>query len=336
MPGPALPRIAITTGEPAGIGPDLTVQIAQGRFDAELTAIGDPALLQDRARRLGLPLELVVDAPHKARMPHQPGRLRVAAVSTALPVRCGKLETGNAGYVLETLDVACDGCLGGRFDAMVTAPVHKAIINEAGRPFTGHTEYLAGRSGGHPPVMMLAIPGLRVALATTHLAIKDVPAALGREMLTTTLLTVGRDLRRLFGIASPRIAVCGLNPHAGEGGHLGREEIELIGPVLEELRQRGLILSGPLPADTIFTPAQRERHDVIVAMYHDQGLAALKALGFGEAVNITLGLPIIRTSVDHGTALELAGSGHADPGSLLAAIQTAVDMVDAAASSRAG
>lgn len=336
MPVPAVPRIAITTGEPAGIGPDLTVQIAQHSFDADLIAVGDPDLLQGRAAQLGLPLELVVDLPHEARNRHQPGRLRVAAVSTALPVRSGKLETGNAGYVLETLDVACDGCLGGRFDAMVTAPVHKAVINEAGMPFTGHTEYLAERSGGHPPVMMLAIPGLRVALATTHLALKDVPGALGREGLATTLQTVHRDLQRLFRIASPRIAVCGLNPHAGESGHLGREELDLIGPVLEELRQRGLMVSGPLPADTVFTPAQRERYDVIVAMYHDQGLAALKALGFGEAVNITLGLPVIRTSVDHGTALELAGSGHADPGSLLAAIQTAIDLVGAAASSSAG
>ncbi len=326
-----VPRIALTTGEPAGIGPDLTIQIAQQTFDAEIVAIGDPAVLRARADQLGLPLTILPYTPDAPAVPHQPGRLRVAAIATARPVWSGQLDTANAAYVLRVLDAACDGCIKGHFDAMVTAPLHKAIINDAGTPFTGHTEYLAERSGGHRPVMMLAIPGLRVALATTHLPLKEVPASLNQSDLMATLEIVERDLRRYFRVTAPQVAVCGLNPHAGESGHLGSEEVEVIEPVLAALRRRGMAVSGPLPADTAFAPAQRQRYDVIVAMYHDQGLAALKALGFGEAVNITLGLPVIRTSVDHGTALELAGSGRADPGSLLAAIQVAMDMVGTAA-----
>ncbi len=319
-----LPRLAVTPGEPAGIGPDLVVSLAQRDIlPAELVAVADPALLLARARQLQLPLHIEEFNPSQRRIARPPGHLAVMAVRCPSPVRCGHPDAANAAYTLATLDRASDGCLDGTFDAMVTGPVHKAVINDAGFAFTGHTEYLAARCGGLRPVMMLAAPGLRVALATTHLPLQQVSAHINRAGLTEIIEILHRDLQRWFGIASPRLGICGLNPHAGEDGHFGREEIEIITPVLELLRRRGWRLDGPLPADTIFTPPQRGRYDAILAMYHDQGLAPLKALGFGQAVNVTLGLPLLRTSVDHGTALSLAGSGRAGVGSMIAAVETA-------------
>ncbi len=319
------PRIVLTPGEPAGIGPDLCALIHAGPLTVAPVVIADPDLLRQRAARLGLSLQLDIYSPDKAHETHRPGHLTVLPVPLARAARAGELDKANAAYVLATLDRAVQGCLRGEFDALVTGPVHKGIINEAGIPFTGHTEYLAERTGGHP-VMMLAAPGLRVALATTHLPLSAVPAAITRASLETVLLTLDRDLRRRFGIRKPHILVCGLNPHAGEGGHMGTEEQATIIPVLNHLREQGMNLSGPLPADTLFTPRQLAGADAVLAMYHDQGLPVLKHLGFGRAVNITLGLPIIRTSVDHGTALDLAGTGQAETGSLLAALEAAAAM----------
>ncbi|MFP3873178.1 MAG: 4-hydroxythreonine-4-phosphate dehydrogenase PdxA [Thiohalophilus sp.] len=320
--------LAVTPGEPAGIGPDLIIQAAQQPRATPLVAIADPDLLEQRARQLGLPLSLQPWAPDKPVT--DAGRLSVQAVPLAEPVTAGRLTPANAAYVLACLDAAIDGCGSGRFDALVTGPVHKGMINDAGIAFTGHTEYLAAATGTARVVMMLATPGLRVALATTHLALRDVPAAITRDSLSSVLRILHSELRRHFALAAPRIKVCGLNPHAGEQGHLGREEIEVITPVLETLRAEGLDLAGPLPADTLFTPAGLEETDAVLAMYHDQGLPVLKHLGFGQAVNITLGLPFVRTSVDHGTALALAGTGDAEAGSLEYAIQVAVEMVQAA------
>ncbi len=314
--------LAITPGEPAGIGPDLVVQIAQQVWDRPLVAIANPDLLTRRAEQLGLSLTLL---PADDASPVPAGYLRVLPVPLRRPARAGVLDPANAAYVLETLEVATRGCLDGRFAALVTAPVHKGVINEAGIPFTGHTEFLAGLTGGQP-VMMLACPGLRVALATTHLPLRAVADAITSERLERVLRTLDGDLQRRFGIAAPRILVCGLNPHAGEDGHLGREEIEIITPLLQRLRDEGMDLRGPLPADTLFTPRSLEGADAVLAMYHDQGLPVLKHKGFGEAVNITLGLPVVRTSVDHGTALDLAGSGRTDPSSLIAAIEQAMAM----------
>jgi 4-hydroxythreonine-4-phosphate dehydrogenase len=246
-----------------------------------------------------------------------------------VPATAGRLETANARYVLALLDAALEGCASGRFDAIVTAPVHKGVINDAGIPFTGHTEYLAERTGAPLPVMMLAGGGLRVALATTHLPLAAVSAALTAERLAAVLRILDTDLRGKFGIAAPRILVCGLNPHAGEGGHLGREEIEVIEPTLRALQSEGLRLTGPVPADTAFLPERLAGHDAVLAMYHDQGLPVLKRAAFGHGVNVTLGLPVIRTSVDHGTALDLAGSGRADPGSLREALRLAVELCTA-------
>ena len=330
-PRPANPvaRIALTPGEPAGIGPDLCVMLAQQAHPAELVALCDPSLLQERAAALHLPLTLEPLATDEWLTPPAPqaaGTLRIDPVARLrAPAVPGRLDTGNAGYVLETLAAACRGCQQGCYDAVVTAPVHKGVINDAGLAFTGHTELFAEHCGGKP-VMLLAAPGLKVALATTHLALRDVPAALNRQLIGEVLDTLLAELPRRFGISKPRIAVCGLNPHAGEGGHLGDEEIEIIGPVLTRLRAAGADVRGPLPADTAFLPPVLADTDVVLAMYHDQGLPVLKHLGFGEAVNVTLGLPIIRTSVDHGTALDLAGTGRADAGSLGAALAMAMDM----------
>jgi len=323
MPSPL--RLALTPGEPAGVGPDLVVRLAQQAQAAELVAIADPDLLAARAQALGLELALSPFDPDAPSAASRPGELKVQAVSLAAPVHPGTLDPRNAGYVLETLTQACDGCLEGRFDALVTAPVHKAVINEAGVHFTGHTEFLAERCGSEP-VMMLATPGLRVALVTTHLPLSQVSAAITRPHLVEVIEILNRDLRQRFGIARPRILVCGLNPHAGEGGHLGREEIEVIEPVLADLRGRGMNLIGPLPADTAFVPKRLTEADAVLAMYHDQGLPVLKRLGFGQAANITLGLPIIRTSVDHGTALDLAGTDRADLGSLETALGIGIEM----------
>ena len=322
-------RLAITPGEPAGIGPDLCVQLAQDAYPAELIAVADPEILAARARLLDLPLELVPFVADTPAQPHRPGRLPVRSVASAVPVRPGHPDVANARYVLACLDAAVDGCRDGRFDALITGPVNKAVINDAGIPFTGHTEYLAERCATPRVVMMLATAGLRVALATTHLPLAAVSAALNRDDLAAILRILIADLRARFGIARPRILVCGLNPHAGEGGHLGHEETDVIAPVLEQLRsaEPHIELLGPLPADTLFTPKYLERADAVLAMYHDQGLPVLKYKGFGRAVNITLGLPIVRTSVDHGTALELAGSGSADIGSLRVALDTAREML---------
>ncbi len=322
-----IPRIALTPGEPAGIGPDLVIALAQQRHDARLIAIADPDLLQQRAQQLGLSLRLRAWNDDSASQPNEPGELLVAPVALAAPARAGVLDKSNAHYVLRTLEIAADGCTNGDFDAIVTAPVHKGIINDAGVAFSGHTEFFAERTQTKNVVMMLATEQLRVALATTHLPLAEVPRHITHENLTTVLRILHRDLREKFGLAQPRIAVLGLNPHAGEGGHLGREEIEVIGPTLQQLRGEGMNLIGPLPADTAFTPKILQNTDAVLAMYHDQGLPVLKYQGFGRAVNITLGLPIIRTSVDHGTALELAGTGKADGGSLHTAFALACELV---------
>lgn len=317
-------RIALTPGEPAGIGPDLCVQLSRSPAPAARVVIADPELLQSRAERLGLALELREFDPAAPPEPDPPGRLTVLPVRLAAPVSPGRPDPANAPYVLDCLDRAVAACLAGDCAALVTGPVQKSVINAAGIAFSGHTEYLAERAGGGHPVMMLTCPGLRVALATTHLPLREVPDALTPARLEQVIRILDRDLRARYRIRAPRILVLGLNPHAGENGHLGREEIEVISPVLERLRAAGLRLEGPLPADTAFTPRRLEAADAVLAMYHDQGLPVLKHRGFGRAVNVTLGLPLIRTSVDHGTALDLAGTGRADPGSLRAALDEAL------------
>lgn len=319
-------RLALTPGEPAGIGPDLCVQLAQAPPPGvELIAFCSPALLRARAAMLGLPLRL--SPPGDLPRPGEAGELRVTRVDMASPAVAGELNPANSGYVLDCLREATGAVLAGKADALVTGPVHKAAINQAGIAFTGHTEFLAELCGCESSVMMLATPGLRVALATTHLPLGEVAGAITRERLIEVLTILRGDLQRRFGVRQPRILVCGLNPHAGESGEIGREEIEIIEPALAELRARGMNLVGPLPADTLFTPRHLDTADAVLAMYHDQGLPVLKFKGFGQAVNITLGLPIVRTSVDHGTALDLAGSGKADRGSLRFAVETALEML---------
>ena len=320
-------RLALTTGEPAGIGPDLCVQIAQLDLPFNLVVLADRELLRARALLLRLPLEITnyIPAAGRDESGHQVGTLRVLHVPLGKSSAPGELDPVNARYVLNMLDRAAKGCGNGEFCAMVTAPVHKGVINDAGIAFTGHTEYLAQLTSSQP-VMMLVGGGMRVTLATTHLPLKDVPAAITQDALERKLRTVNHDLIQRFAIAKPRIAVAGLNPHAGESGHLGREEIETIIPSLDKLRAQGVNLIGPLPADTLFNPTKLKDFDCIFAMYHDQGLPVLKHASFGTAVNVTLGLPIIRTSVDHGTALDLAGTGRADPGSLIAAIEMAATL----------
>lgn len=322
---PLIPRIALTAGEPAGIGPDLCIQLAQQDLPCECVVIASPQLLQQRAEQLGIPLQFKIFDGNLPASPQQSGVLTVLPVELAEPVCAGQLNAANSRYVLKTLTKATKGCLDGVFNGMVTAPVHKGIINDAGFTFSGHTEFIAELTGGHP-VMMLATPGLRVALVTTHLPLSEVSGAITHARLRAVIRTLDYDLRTRFGIVEPKILVCGLNPHAGEGGHLGREEIEIIEPVLESFRKQGLNLHGPLPADTLFTPKYIDSADAVLAMYHDQGLPVLKHMGFGQAVNITLGLPIVRTSVDHGTALDLAGTGKASISSLQYALQTALTM----------
>jgi 4-hydroxythreonine-4-phosphate dehydrogenase len=322
-------RLAYTAGEPAGIGPDLVIQLAQRPRSHELVVIADRDLLLQRAITLGLPLRL---RDYDATAPAAPGQAgELLLLHQPLPGSRapGTLDPGNARYILDTLRRATEGCLSGEFAALVTGPLHKGNINEAGIPFTGHTEFLAGLCGSEKVVMMLATNegiGLRVALATTHLPLREVSDAITAERLEWVLRILHHDMQQRFGLARPRILVCGLNPHAGEGGHLGREEIEVIEPLLEKMRDEGLHLIGPLPADTLFTPRYLNEADAVLAMYHDQGLPVLKHMGFGRAVNITLGLPIIRTSVDHGTALTLAGTGRAEIGSLEYAIEVAAQM----------
>jgi 4-hydroxythreonine-4-phosphate dehydrogenase len=318
-------RIALTPGEPAGIGPDLCVQLAQQDLPCQLIVIASPELLMQRAQQLGLTIRINKFDSTLPPIAQKAGNLTVLPVELSESVQCGQTNPLNSRYVLKTITKATKGCMDGLFDAMVTGPVHKGIINDAGFSFSGHTEYIAEITGGHP-VMMLATPGLRVALVTTHLPLKEVSSAITYTRLRTVIRILNHDLRTRFNLDNPKILVCGLNPHAGENGHLGHEEIDVIEPVLKGLRQQGLNLEGPLPADTLFTSKYLASADAVLAMYHDQGLPVLKYLGFGKAVNITLGLPIIRTSVDHGTALDLAGTGKADIGSLQFALQTALTM----------
>lgn len=313
---PDLPVIAVTSGEPAGVGPELCLALAQREFPARLVVLGDRELLAARASQLGVSLD----------------SLTIRHVPLKKSTLAGRLDPENAPYVLALLDAALAGCQSGEFAAMVTAPVHKGVINDAGIAFTGHTEYLAEKTGTPRVVMMLAGSGLRVALATTHLPLKDVSAAITRDDLETTIRILHADLRTKFGFEHPRILVAGLNPHAGEGGHMGLEEIEVITPVLDKLRGEGMNLVGPLPADTLFTKNVLAGSHAQLAMYHDQGLAVLKYAAFDEGINVTLGLPIIRTSVDHGTALDLAGTGKASPTSLFAAVDAAIDMAQRRAS----
>lgn len=324
-----LPTIAVTSGEPAGIGPDICLSLAARRPPCRAVVLGDRGLLAARASQLGLQVQLRDFDPERAAAA---GELEVLHLPLAAPVSAGRLNPANSQYVLALLRRAADGCTDGSFAAMVTAPVHKGVINDAGVPFSGHTEFLAALTSTPRVVMMLVGGGLRVALATTHLALADVAGAITRASLEETLRILHRALQQRFGLAAPRILVAGLNPHAGEGGHLGREEIEVIGPVLERMRHMGMQLDGPLPADTLFTPQVLARADCVLAMFHDQGLPVLKYASFGKGVNVTLGLPIVRTSVDHGTALELAGGGAADPGSLIAAMEMALAMADASSS----
>ncbi len=321
-------RLAITAGEPAGIGPDLCVQMAQQNHSCEMVVIADAKLLEARAQQLDLPLEIIPFQENTAHIKraHRAGILPVLDIPLADSVQPGQLNKKNSTAVLKTIDAAINGCKQGTFDALVTGPIHKGIINEAGIAFTGHTEYLAQQTGGHP-VMMLATDGLRVALATTHLPLKEVSAAITHENLSHVIDVLLQDLHLKLGINKPCILVCGLNPHAGEEGHLGTEEIEIITPVLQSFRDRGFNVQGPLSADTLFTTGTLKQADAVLAMYHDQGLPVLKHMGFGKAVNITLGLPIIRTSVDHGTALTLAGTGQARADSLLYAMSVADEMV---------
>jgi 4-hydroxythreonine-4-phosphate dehydrogenase len=317
-------RIAVTAGEPAGIGPDIVLMLALRKLPAIPIAIADSELLRERARRLRLKVELRPDTGLAKK--HKPGILYYRHVPLAVPVKPGRLDKANASYVLETLKTAAHVCREGDCAAIVTAPVHKSIINDAGIPFSGHTEYLAKLAGGGYPVMMLAAKKLRVALVTTHLPLREVSAAITEERLTRTLTVLNEDLKTKFRIRKPVIAVTGLNPHAGEGGHLGDEEQRVIIPVLERLRKQRIKVEGPFAADTLFTPKRLKPFDAVLAMYHDQGLPVLKHVGFGEAVNITLGLPIIRTSVDHGTALDVAGTRKANPSSLIEAFLLAAKL----------
>jgi len=323
-----IPRIVITSGEPAGVGPDACVSLAQRDWEADLVIAADADLLAATAAALQLPLTLERYDATRLPKPHRNGTLQVMHIPTRCEVVPGHPDVRNAAYVIEMLDRACDGCTNGEFAAMVTAPVQKSTLMDAGYRFSGHTEYLAERTRAALPVMLLVNDQLRVALVTTHLALSDVPRAITADRLRATLRIVNMDLERHFSLQPPRIAVLGLNPHAGEAGHLGREELDIIEPVIAELLAEGMNLQGPIPADTAFTPRFLKTVDVIVAMYHDQGLPVIKHVGFGNAVNMTLGLPILRTSVDHGTALKLARSGQADTGSLSAAVALAIDLAD--------
>jgi 4-hydroxythreonine-4-phosphate dehydrogenase len=318
--------LALTAGEPAGIGPELCLQLAGRKDIPDFVVVSDPTMLRARAEMIGADVrlsEVAPDAPGDRR--RADNELLVVPFPFPAPVECGSPDPANAAVVLDGLRYAVEGALDGRFSGIVTAPLHKGVINDAGFPFTGHTEFLADACGAEQAVMLLAAGDLRIALATTHLPLKDVPAAISGERLHAVIQVLLDDLRRRFGIADPEIVVCGLNPHAGEGGHLGHEDDDVIAPVIAGFAERGARVRGPLPADTAFTQASGQK-DAVLAMYHDQGLPVLKYAGFGRAVNITLGLPIVRTSVDHGTALDIAGQGSADPGSLIEAVRTAARM----------
>ena len=319
-------RILITPGEPAGVGPDLTVHIAQHAWPAELIVIADPDLLLSRAKQLNLPLTL---EPFDAKTPaksHTLGTLKIIPVSLTSACHAGQLNKENAAYVIRCLELAVDRCLDHTAHALVTGPVQKSILNEAGIAFTGHTEFLAACSGAKQPLMLFVTPEMKVALATTHLPLSEVPHAITSDHLKSILRLLHAELKNQFGLANPHILVCGLNPHAGEGGHLGREEIEIISPALDELRVDGMNITGPLPADTLFTEKKLASADAVLAMFHDQALPVVKYRGFGECVNVTLGLPLIRTSVDHGTALDVAGTQKAEPDSLISAIKLAIKL----------
>jgi len=324
-------RFVITPGEPAGIGPDLIIQLAQNKQEHELVCIADPDLLQQRAKKLGLPLTII---PYDINTKKTPSATCLTVLNEPLsnPFVCGQADSKNAQSQLNALKRAVSGCLSGEFSALITGPMHKGAINEAGIPFTGHTEYLAELTQTKKVVMMLAAPEstpqLRVALATTHLPLSKVSQAITQESLEEIITILNNDLKKSFAISSPRILICGLNPHAGEDGHLGSEELETIIPVINKLNNKGLNLKGPLPADTLFTQTNLDKADAVLAMYHDQGLPVLKHVGFGASVNVTLGLPIIRTSVDHGTAFDIAGTGNASLGSLKAALNMAVQMAN--------
>lgn len=325
-------RIIVTAGEPAGIGPDLVLALSQESWAHQIVVCADKTLLEQRAKELAIQVELIDYQKSRPITPQQAGSLLVEHIPLASPCLTGQLDEANAHYVLHTLERAANGCLQGEFDAVVTGPVHKGVINRAGVEFSGHTEFFAEQSNTPLVVMMLATAGLRVALATTHLPLNQVSQAITPELLTSIIHILHADLKQKFGIPQPNIYVCGLNPHAGEDGVLGHEEIDTVIPVLDTLRKtHGYQLIGPLPADTIFNPKYLDNADVVLGMYHDQVLPVLKYKGFGQSVNITLGLPFIRTSVDHGTALDLAGRGKADTGSFKTALQYAIDLVDSKA-----
>ena len=321
-----IPRIALTSGEPAGIGPELCLALAAQELPCELVCLADRTLLEERARTLSLPVRLreyqPAQPPRPAAPPRRPGLL-IEHRPLAAPSTAGRPDPANARYVLALLDRAIEGALAGEFDALVTAPVHKGVINDAGIAFSGHTEYLQQRTHSERAVMLLTSGTLRVALATTHLPLRAVSGALSAGLLCQVAAILARELDTRFGIPAARIAVCGLNPHAGEGGHLGDEELRIIGPAVAQMRAAGIQASGPLPADTVFVPPVLAGFDAVLAMYHDQGLPVIKHAGFENAVNVTLGLPLIRTSPDHGTAFDLAGTGRADPSSLVAAVRLA-------------
>lgn len=321
-------RIAITPGEPAGIGPDLTIAMAQKEWPVELVVVASPELLKKRATELGLPLTLVTYDPKKPAQLHTKGQLTILPVELAEPCVTGTLNPANGAYVVETLRIACEKNMIGEFHAVVTGPVHKGLINQGGIAFSGHTEYFAHQANCPDVVMMLATEGLRVALVTTHIPLAYVSKAITSERLAHVTRILHQDLVNKFGIKNPAIYVCGINPHAGEGGHLGTEEIEVMIPTLEVLREEGINVIGPLPADTIFQDKYLKEADAVLSMYHDQGLPVLKYKGFGSSVNITLGLPFIRTSVDHGTAADLAGKNKADTGSMIEALKTAIDLAN--------
>lgn len=319
-------RIAVTPGEPAGIGPDLVLAIAQYDWPVQIVVVGSLEMMQERAEQLGIEVKFVVYQEAEAAVPQKAGTLTIISVPLEESCIAGQLNPANGHYVVETLKIASEKNMSGEFDAVVTGPVHKGLINQAGIAFSGHTEYFAHQANCTDVVMMLATEGLRVALVTTHIPLAYVSKAITRERLQKVTQILHQDLITKFGIENPKIYVCGINPHAGEGGHLGREEIEVMNPALDELREQGMQLIGPLPADTIFHHKYLQDADAILAMYHDQGLPVIKYKGFGNSVNITLGLPFIRTSVDHGTAVDLAGSNQADPGSFMQAIKSAIEL----------
>lgn len=319
-------RIAITPGEPAGIGPDLVIAIAQQSWPVQIVVVASKALIEQRAKQLNLPITIIAYDENSKAMPQQAGSITLLDIPLATPCVAGTLDTNNGAYVVETLKVASDKNMSGEFDAVVTGPVHKGLINKAGIPFSGHTEYFAHQANCSDVVMMLATEGLRVALVTTHIPLAYVSKAITYERLQKVTRILHQDLKTKFGIESPKIYACGLNPHAGEDGHLGREELDIMIPAFDELRDEGIKIIGPLPADTIFQEKYLADADAILTMYHDQGLPVLKYKGFGSSVNITLGLPFIRTSVDHGTALELAGTGAADSGSMMEAMRNAINL----------